>query len=367
MSTPYPRLICDLSALAGNVRAVAERCHAAGVTLAGVVKGVNGPLPINRLFAENGCDQIASSRLSQLRRCQGLGKPTMLIRVPMPSELEEVAELCDYSLHSDLSVLRRLDELCRQMGKRHKVVLMMDLGDLREGWWEESELLEAALTVERELDSLELAGIGTNLGCYGAVVPDETNMGRLIDMAKRIEAAIGRKLEIVSGGATTTFRMLHLGTLPKGINHLRIGEAILVNYDLNYAWGIPDMDYLSTHAFTLEAQVLECRPKPTHPVGTCFVDCLGNHPRYTDRGIRRRALIGVGKLDMGSVARLIPLDPGVSYVGGSSDHTILDVEDSPRDWHAGDVMRFDISYSELMYLTTAENVTLVFQKSPALL
>ena len=357
----YPRLICDMSLLAGNVRAVADRCHNAGVTLAGVVKGANGPLPINRLFAENGCDQLASSRLSQLRRCVGLGKPTMLIRVPMMSELEEIAQICDYSLHSDLSVLKALNQICAREHRQHKVVLMMDLGDLREGWWEEDQLFSAALTVERELDNLTLAGIGTNLGCYGAVVPDEENMGRLIAMAERIEEAIGHPLEIISGGATTTFRMLHLGTLPKRINHLRIGEAILVNYDLNYEWGVTDMDYISTHAFTLEAQVLECRRKPTHPVGTSFVDCLGNRPVYEDRGIRRRALIGVGKLDMGSVARLIPLDEGVVYIGGSSDHTILDVEDSPRPWSAGDIMRFDIAYSELMYLTCAENVNVIFK------
>lgn len=357
----YPRLICDLSLLGSNVRAVTERCHAAGVRVAGVVKGANGPVPINRLFSENGCDQLASSRLSQLKRCAGLGLPTMLIRVPMLCEIEEVAAVCDYSLQSDLDVLKALDAACGRIQKKRRVVLMMDLGDLREGWWDEDELFAAAMTVERELPNLILAGVGTNLGCYGAVVPDEENMGRLIRMAERIENAIGHPLEIISGGATTTFRMLHLGTLPERINHLRIGEAILVNYDMNYEWGITDMDYISTHAFTLEAQVLECRLKPTHPVGESFVDCLGNRPYFEDRGIRRRALIGVGKLDMGGTARLIPLDEGVVYLGGSSDHTILDVEDSPVCWKAGDIMRFDISYSELMFLTSAENVTIVYR------
>lgn len=359
-NSTYPRLICHTSTLAGNIRAVAQHCHDAGVRLAGVVKGANGPLPINRLFAENGCDQIASSRLSQLRRCTGLGLPTMLIRVPMMCELEEIAEICDYSLHSDLDVLKALNDICREKQKQHKVVLMMDLGDLREGWWEEDELLCAALCVEQELSNLTLAGIGTNLGCYGAIVPDKENMGRLIAMAERIEAAIGHPLEIISGGATSTFRMLHLGTLPSRINHLRIGESILLNYDMNYEWDVTDMDYLSTHCFVLEAQVLECRRKPTHPVGTIFVDSMGTRPVYQDRGIRRKALIGVGKLDMGNAGRLIPLDEGVVYVGGSSDHTIMDVEDSPKPWKAGDVMRFYLSYSELMYLTSAENVSIIF-------
>ena len=357
----YPRLVCSLPTLKSNICAVTERCHAAGVRVAGVVKGANGLLPLNRLYPESGCDQIASSRLSQIRRCQGLGLPTMLIRVPMMCELPEVAAICDYSLESDLSVLRALNAECEKQSRQHKVVLMMDLGDLREGWWDEDELLSVALEVEQQLSHLTLAGIGTNLGCYGAVVPDEKNMCRLIAIAERIEAAIGRELEIISGGATTTFRMLHLGTLPKKINHLRIGETILLNYDMVYEWKVPNMDYLSTHVFTLEAQVLECRRKPSHPIGQIFVDSQGQQPQFEDRGIRRRALVGIGKLDMGGAGRLIPKEPGVFYLGGSSDHTILDVEDSPIDWKAGDIMHFDISYTELMFLTSAENVQIVYE------
>ncbi len=356
----YPRLRCDLSRLRRNVESVTRRCHAAGIRVAGVVKGANGLLPITEQYALGGCDQIASSRLDQLERAAGLGLPTMLIRVPMRCELEDVARVCDYSLESDADTLTELNALCARRNRRHKVVLMADLGDLREGWWDKDELTVQALRVERELSHLDLAGIGTNLGCYGAIVPTVEKMEELAALAARIEAAIGRKLEIVSGGATTSFRLVHQGTMPAGINHLRIGEAILVNYDLPHEWGISDLDDLSSQVFTLQAQILECRRKPSYPEGEIFIDAFGRRQEYPSRGMRRRALIGVGKLDLGSAMRLIPRDVGIEILGGSSDHTILDVEDCPRPLKAGDVLEFDLDYTAVLFLTAGSYVALDF-------
>lgn len=358
----YPRLLCDLPLLRRNVEEVTRRCHKAGIRVAGVVKGVNAQMPMAEQFARGGCDQLASSRLDQIERVRraGLGLPTLLIRVPMMSELEDVARLCDYSLESDLSVLEALNEVCLRQGVRHRVILMADLGDLREGWWDRNELLSAALRVERELPGLELAGIGTNLGCWGAIVPTVEKMEELADLAGQVERAIGRELEIVSGGATTSFRLVHLGTMPAKINHLRIGEAILENYDFKHEWGFSDMEYLSSRVFTLQAEVLECRTKPSHPVGEIFVDAFGQRPTYEDKGLRRRALLGVGKLDMGSKPRILPRDEGVAFLGGASDHTILDVEDCPRQLKAGDIMEFDVAYTEVLFLTGGAGVTVEY-------
>jgi len=358
----YPRLLCDLPLLRRNVEEVTRRCHGAGIRVAGVVKGVNAQMPMVEQFVKGGCDQLASSRLDQIERVRaaGFGLPTLLIRIPMISELEDVARFCDYSLESDLSVLEALNEVCLRQGKRHKVVLMADLGDLREGWWDKDELLAAALRVERELSGLELAGIGTNLGCWGAIVPTVEKMEELAALAERVEQAIGRELEIVSGGATTSFRLVHLGKMPAKINHLRIGEAILENYDYKHEWGFTDMDYLSSRVFTLQAEVLECRTKPSHPVGEIFVDAFGQRPTYEDKGLRRRALLGIGKLDMGSAPRILPREEGVVCLGGSSDHSILDVEDCPRQIKAGDIMEFDVAYTEVLFLTGGAGVTIEY-------
>ena len=114
-----------------------------------------------------------------------------------------------------------------------------------------------------------------------------------------VGGAIGRKLEIVSGGATSSFTLVHWGTMPEGINHLRIGEGILVAKDLQVDWGIHDMDYLRMDCMTLRAQIVEVKNKPTHPVGPIMVDCFCNRPTYEDRGIRRRAIAGIGRADVG--------------------------------------------------------------------
>lgn len=356
----YPRLVCDLPLLERNVKEVTRRCHDSGVKVAGVVKGANGLGPIAERFARGGCDQLGSSRLSQLKKLSSFGLPTMLIRVPMLSEVEDVVRFAQYSLESDLEVLDAIEEVCARQGKRHKAVLMADLGDLREGWWDKEELVAAAVHVERELPHVELAGIGTNLGCYGAIKPTVEKMEELADLARRIERAIGRELEIVSGGATTSLPLICLHEMPEKINHLRVGEAILVCYALKYEWGRTDMEFLSSHVFTLQAQVLECRVKPSHPVGEIFVDAFGNCPTYVDRGPRRRAVIGVGKLDMGSEIRIMPREKGVVWLGSSSDHTILDVEDCSRPLRAGDVLEFDLSYPEVLFLTAAANVTVEY-------
>lgn len=356
----YPRLLCDLGLLRQNVTQVTRRCHDSGIKVAGVVKGINAREPMVEQFAKGGCDQLASSRLSQLETFASLGLPTMLIRVPMLSEVEELVRLADYSLQSDLAVLDAIEEACTHQGKIHKVVLMADLGDLREGWWDKEELLQAALHVERELPHVVLAGIGTNLGCYGAIKPTVEKMEELSALAERVEKAIGRELEMVSGGATTSFLLVHQHKMPKKINHLRIGEGVLLCYDFKHEWGVTDIEYLSSHVFTLQAEVVECRAKPSYPVGEIFVDAFGNRPTYEDRGVRRRALVGVGKLDMGSSARLIAREKGITHLGGASDLTILDVEDCPREVKVGDILEFDISYSEVVFLTSAADVTVEY-------
>lgn len=246
------------------------------------------------MFRDCGATQLASSRLEQIVRCRraGVPGPYMLLRIPMESELEDVARWCDYSLESERATLDALEEACARQGAVHKAVIMADLGDLREGFWDQDEMLDVCVHVERDLPHVELAGVGVNLGCYGSIQPTPENLGQLVHIARRVEDTIGRKLEIVSGGATSSFTLVHWGTMPEGINHLRIGEGILVAKDLQVDWGIHDMDYLRMDCMTLRAQIVEVKNKPTHPVGPIMVDCFCNRPTYEDRGIRRRAIAG---------------------------------------------------------------------------
>lgn len=162
----YPLLEIDLDKLKANLAALIERCQSLSVEVAGVVKGFSALPEAAGVYTECGVRSLASSRLSQLRALRGAGVACerVLIRIPMLSELPEVAEVADMSLQSELETLRALNAVCAKRGTRHRVILMADLGDLREGFWSREELVDAALEVEYKLDHLELAGVGSNLG-----------------------------------------------------------------------------------------------------------------------------------------------------------------------------------------------------------
>lgn len=353
----YPCLEVDLGKLRHNINEMIGRCAKLGIRVTGVTKGCNGLVEAGRAFEECGSWGLASSRLEHIAEAResGLKGPFMSLRVPMISEARDLVALADISLNSDLDVLRAIDREAARQGKTHGVLLMSDLGDLREGWWDKDEMVAAAETVERELTHLHLYGVGVNLGCYGSINPSVGNMLELIEIAERIEKRIGRELEIISGGATTSLPLVLNGSMPRRINHLRMGEGILVGKDLDDIWNL-DMSFINLDIFKLKAEVIEVRRKPSYPVGDIFVDCYGKKPYYEDRGVRKRALVAVGKLDFALTDSLIPTEKGIEVLGGSSDHLILDVEDCARELRAGDVLTFETRYSTMMYLTSSRYV-----------
>ena len=362
MVRKYPQLEVDLSILRSNARQVITHCQQQGIRVCGVVKGVDGLPEVARAMRLCGAEELGTSRLEQVERCRaaGVGGPWLLIRIPGLSELPDVVRLCETSLQSERVTLDALEEECVLQGKTHRVIVMADLGDLREGFWDKDEMVDVCVHVERELPHVELAGVGVNLTCYGSTKPTPEKMQALLDIAARIEKRIGRELEIISGGATSSYTLVHWGTMPAGINHLRIGENILLGKDLQVNWGIQDMDYLRMDGFTLRAEVVEVREKPTYPIGEFAIDAFGRKPVYVDRGIRRRAILALGRADVGELESLIPKEAGLTVIGGSSDHCIVDVEDCPRRLEVGDIVEFSLCYSHLLYATSRSDITIQF-------
>lgn len=362
MDRQFPRLVVHEKRFQQNVEAAMARCRAMGIEVCGVVKGCHALPPVARIMRSCGASSLGTSRLEQVKRCRdaGIEGPYWLIRIPAITELPDVVSLCDVSLQSEVSTLKALEQECIRQNKPHSVVVMADLGDLREGFWDKDEMVDVCVAVEREMPHLHLLGIGVNLSCYGSVRPTVEKMNDLVALARRIEAIIGRPLEVISGGATSSYTLVHNGTMPAGINNLRMGELFLVN--LPTSWGVTDLDYLRTDAFTLQAEVIEVRDKPSHPQGELCIDAFGRKPTYEDRGIRRRALLAFGRLDAGEVETLIPREEGITVVGASSDHCILDITDCPRDLKVGDIVEFSLLYSHLLYLTGREDVNVIYDK-----
>ncbi|MBN2284928.1 MAG: alanine racemase [Tissierellales bacterium] len=354
MGQGYPKLIVDMKKIRRNSQIITEMCKRESIDVACVIKGYNGIPSVAEEMAKSGCSQLASSRMEQIKeiKLRGFGIDTLLLRIPMMSEVEEVVKYADISLNSEKIMLEKLNEVSKQYQVRHRVILMRDLGDLREGIYERDALTNLAVYVENKLDNLILEGIGSNLSCYGSIMPTEENLNELVENAMDIENAIGRELKTISGGGTSTLPLLHRNKLPQRINHLRIGEAIICALDLPLYWDTT-IEGLEAGVFSLVAEIVEIQTKPSYPVGIRCVNAFGEKPEYEDKGVRLRAILAIGNKDVGSYTTLIPRDEGIELVGASSDHLILDIENAPRDYHLGDLLTFDLFYQGVLF--SAEN------------
>ncbi|MEG2194961.1 MAG: alanine/ornithine racemase family PLP-dependent enzyme [Terrisporobacter sp.] len=353
----YPILEINLNKILDNTKFIVDICNQKGINIAGVIKGVNADSQITNVLEEGGCKYIASSRIEQLINLkeEGIESESMLIRMPMVHEIKKVVDKIDISLNSEIKTINLLEKECKKQNKSHKVILMMDLGDLREGFFNKDELIDIALYIENNLRYVKLYGIGTNLSCYGSIKPSYKNLNYLCEVAEEVENKIGRQLDIISGGSTTTLPLVLDDNIPSKINNLRVGEALLVGRDLIDYWGY-DLNKMHKDTLILKAEVIEIKEKPSYPIGEMFLDAFGNKPTYEDRGIRRRAILAVGRQDFVNHRDLVPLDENVEIVGSSSDHLIVDIEDSETNFQIGDIMSFGMFYSNALYLTSSKYV-----------
>lgn len=353
----YPLLEIDQKKLINNVSEVVKRCKELNIELTGVIKGANAISEVTEAYIKGGAKIIASSRIEQLIKVkENFDIPTMMIRIPMISEVEDIIKYCDYSLNSEEKTIEELNKEAKKQNKLHNVIIMADLGDLREGYINYQELVETALKVEKEYENLYLSGIGVNLGCYGSIKPTTTNLGKLGEIAEEIEAKINRPLDIISGGATTSLPLVFNKTMPKKINHLRVGEGILLNADLPYYWNCDTKDFLKDDAFILKAEIIEKKEKPSYPIGEIFIDAFGNVPEYEDIGIRTKALLAIGKQDIGDYDKIIPIDNRIKLIGASSDHLIADITECKNDYNVGDIIEFKLFYQAMLFTTESSNV-----------
>ncbi|MCX8007226.1 MAG: alanine/ornithine racemase family PLP-dependent enzyme [Coriobacteriia bacterium] len=344
-----PLLTVDLGAIEHNARRVVEALG--GRQVVGVTKVTCGAPEVARAMLRGGCGAIGDSRLANIARMRAAGvrAPFWLLRAMPPEAAEEVVSLADVSLQSEVVTLRALDAASARAGIRHAVVAMVDLGDLREGMMPDS--LSEFVRVAARLQHLDLIGVGTSLTCFGGVVPDAENLGRLVRLAADAEAVIGRRL-VVSGGMSSSLDALVAGELPARVDNLRIGESILLG--VSTVSRTPILG-LRTDAITLEAPVVEVARKPSVPQGRVAQDAFGGRPAFADRGQRSRAICAIGRQDVVPEG-LTPLDVGVEVLGASSDHLVLDVEGVSPPPAVGDKLRFRPSYGATLALFTSPYV-----------
>lgn len=352
--TTLPTLTTHMSKLRTNARLVKDRCARWGIEVTPVTKVTCGNPQVARVFVEAGFASLGDSRLENLALLRKHFPATrlMLLRLPMISQASEVVRLADISLNSDIRVLQALNQAARDQGKIHEVILMVDVGDLREGIWPDS--IPGMAREMAGLSDIRVVGVGTNLACYGGICPTVENMEALLKAAEALNRATGWAPHIISGGNSANWLLMESGNLPSQVNHLRLGEIFFLGQETTLCQPI---EGLCQEIFTLEAEVIESLTKPSVPLGQVMRDAFGGIPSFSDRGLRKRVIVAVGRQDVVPEG-LVPEITGVEILGASSDHLILDVEEAPQPISSGDVVSFTVSsYSALLALFTSPYVS----------
>ncbi|WP_202709072.1 ornithine racemase Orr [Sporosalibacterium faouarense] len=350
----YPRIEVDLNKIKHNTEILSALCDKNNIDAIGVTKVFCAYPPIAQAMVKGGVKMLADSRIENLEKIKDISIPKLLLRLPMISQANKVVELADISLNSELETIQALSKEAIKVGKNHKIILMVDLGDLREGIFREEDIYSNVESILK-LSRIKLVGLGTNLTCYGGVIPRKENLNKLLDLKKKIEEKFDIQLDIISGGNSSSIYLLENGEMPQGINQLRLGESIVLGRETAFGEKIKDT---YEDAFKLIVEIVEIKDKPSIPIGEIGMDAFGNKPTFEDKGIRKRAICAVGRQDI-DTDNVIPDDDKISILGASSDHFILDITDCDNEYKVGDKVYFNLSYGGILSTMTSEYVNKV--------
>jgi len=343
-----PRMSYSLRLLGKNCTVLRTLCARYGVELAGVTKATGGNPEIAKTMLDAGIPALAESRLGNIRRLRdgGITAPVMLIRAPTFAEIVDAAQLADIFLLSDFSTIRALAMACKTIGKTAEIIIMVDLGDMREGIppADLSNLVDQVQATE----NASIVGIGTNLACNIGILPDEENMQMLAGLARETEAKIGRPLRYVSAGNSSAIDLLSKGKMPPEVNHLRLGESLLLGHETAFSQQI---EGTSTDCFKIHAQVLEVWQRHIQDTGQRGLNALGQKTSLAKTGLRKLAVLNLGAVDV-ELGGLTPLTPGVEVMGFSSDHIIADITQA-ADLVVGSDIEFSPNYHALATAMTS--------------
>ena len=353
-----PRLEIDLGKIHHNTHTLVTVLGGHGIAVTGVTKASLGSPEIAHTMLRAGVRCLGDSRIENIEtmhRARVNGSMT-LIRSPMMSQVERVVRYADTSFNSEIDIISKLSAAARSAGRMHNVVLMVELGDLREGIMPTD--VEHIARQSLRLPNIELAGIGTNLACRSGVSPSASNMSELSALACSLEASLGLEFSIVSGGNSATLQWAISGGDRGRINDLRLGESILLGREPLDRQPIVG---LHTDAITLVAEVIEAKVKPSLPRGVIAQNAFGEQVPPKDRGNVAQAILALGRQDIDPLGLSPP--PGIEVRAASSDHLIVDC--GAHCPPVGSEMTFQLTYSALLRAMTSPFVSKVFTNATA--
>ncbi|MDT8413485.1 MAG: alanine/ornithine racemase family PLP-dependent enzyme [Vicingaceae bacterium] len=301
--------------------------------------------------------EICDARVSNLVKIKKLAPTidTVYIKPPAKRSIKKIVQYADASFNTEFETIKWLSEEAVRQNKTHKVIIMLELGDLREGIMGD-HLMDFYASVFK-LPNIKVTGIGTNLNCLHGVYPSEDKMIQLSLYKQLIEAKFNRKIPWVTGGTSVVIPLLLTKQLPTGINHFRVGETLFFGTNLITGETLEGME---TDVFKLFAEIIEITEKPINPIGT-----MGENPSGEEFEVNpddygkthHRAIIDLGVLDVANADLIIPEDKNITIVGASSDMLVLDIEKSEKNYHIGDLISFKLKYMGALRLFNSEYIT----------
>lgn len=321
----YPRLEIDIKKIKYNADKMIGECKNRGIDVAAVTKGFCANENITKALIESGVDILADSRIQNLKKLSGFNIPKMLIRIPMLSEVSDVVKYSDISLVSELETSKKLSSEAIRQNKIHNIILMVDLGDLREGIFYEDEIYETVKDILL-LKGINLLGVGTNLLCYGGVIPTKDNLSKLVNIKKKIENDFNINLKVISGGSSGTTHLFKNNEMPEDINQLRLGCSLTMGIGLND----DPIEGLYTDALKLVVEVVSIKPDKTV---ICAIGRDDVNPNY-----------------------LIPNDEYIDIIDADSDHLILNINECTNNYSIGDKIKFNMNYGAFLSTMVSQYV-----------
>jgi predicted amino acid racemase len=345
MKAFMPRIEITLSQIQHNARILCEIYGEKGISLMGVSKAVLGEPLIAEAMIRGGVKFIADSRLENIQRMKiaRISATFVLLRTAL-SQAESVVEDVDISLNTEIETIKELDYYAKMHNKIHQIILMVEMGDLREGILPGDVFLFIKKVLS--LPHIKIIGLGCNLACYGGIKPDNQKMQQLSDLTDAIEKEFQINLSITSGGNSANYEWYKSVRKVGRINNLRLGESILLGRETVDSKAIPA---LHTNAFKLIAEVIESKSKPSIPYGEIGRDAFGNIPVFRDRGIQNRAIIALGKQD--TLISGLTCERDLQILGSSSDHIVLDTPNFCLKTGVG--VNFTLDYGSLLAAMTS--------------
>ncbi len=347
-----PRVNIKLKNIEENANNILEKCKESDIKLTGVVKGSAGDIKVASAFVRGGIESIGDSRIRNIKKMReaGFEEEMVLLRLPQLNEVEDIVKYVDITLISEIETIKALNKEALKQDKKQGIIVMVDVGDLREGVLPDdlNEFFEEITS----LTAIEIKGIGTNVGCYGGVLPSKENTEILVNLKENLEEKFKIDLPLISGGNTATSELLYNGELPQGITNFRIGEGILQGTDITHQRIIEEQNQ---NNFTLTASIIELKEKPSVPKGEIGHDAFGNKPQFEDKGIRLRAILAIGRQDV-KVDGLEPMLEGAEIIGASSDHLLVDLTEVDKELSIGDEIEFSLDYGAMLAVMTSEYI-----------